>query len=169
MKQHAESLIAIKQLLKSDHTIEYKLKGIVKLVNTNYPKCIWVGFYFMNHQTQMLHLGPYIGTATEHTIIPFGKGICGQVAVSGDTYVADNVQEESNYIACSLGVQAEIVVPIYDKETVVAQLDIDSNTLSAFTNVDRLFLEEVCREIGNSMGSEMHLPSFVAQEHSNSV
>ena len=163
MKQHAESLALIKQILTSDINPEDKLKDIVQLVNTNYPKCIWVGFYFMNHTTQMLHLGPYIGTATEHTIIPFGKGICGQVAVSGNTYVADNVQEESNYIACSLGVQSEIVVPIYDKETLVAQLDIDSNTLQAFTEVDRKFLETVCTEIGEKLGSEMHLPDFVAK------
>ncbi|AEV31116.1 GAF domain-containing protein [Owenweeksia hongkongensis DSM 17368] len=169
MKQHEESLAAIRQILNSDANTESKLTQIVSMVNSNYPKCIWVGFYFMNHETQMLHLGPYIGTTTEHTIIPFGKGICGQVAVSGETYVADNVQEESNYIACSLGVQAEIVVPIYDKEVLVAQLDIDSNTLSAFTDVDRMFLEEVCREIGNTIGNEMHLPSFVAQERSNSV
>lgn len=163
MKQHPESLAIVKQILSSDKETELKLKEIVSLINSNYPKCIWVGFYFMNHETRMLHLGPYIGTPTEHTIIPFGKGICGQVAVSGETYIADNVQEESNYIACSLGVQAEIVVPIYDKETLVAQLDIDSNTLSAFTNVDRLFVEEICHEIGNVIGSEMHLPYFVAQ------
>ena len=163
MKQHPESLALIKHILRSETSTESKLSEIVKLVNINYPKCIWVGFYFMNHQTHMLHLGPYIGTPTEHTIIPFGKGICGQVAVSGETYVADNVQEESNYIACSLGVQSEIVVPIYDKETLVAQLDIDSNTLQAFTEVDRIFLEEVCREIGNKIGKEMHLPGFVAQ------
>lgn len=163
MKQHAESLALIKQILTSDNNTEGKLKDIVQLVNTNYPKCIWVGFYFMNHRTQQLHLGPFIGTPTNHTIIPFGKGICGQVAVSGETYIADNVQEESNYIACSMGVQSEIVVPIYDKETLVAQLDIDSNTLQAFTEVDRKFLETVCAEIGEKLGSEMHLPGFVAQ------
>lgn len=163
MKQHAESLALIKQILTSDSNTESKLKDIVQLVNTNYPKCIWVGFYFMNHSTQQLHLGPFIGTPTDHTIIPFGKGICGQVAVSGETYIADNVQEESNYIACSLGVQSEIVVPIYDKETLVAQLDIDSNTLQAFTEVDRKFLETVCAEIGEKLGSQMHLPGFVAQ------
>lgn len=163
MKQHAESLALIKQILTSDNNTEGKLKDIVQLVNTNYPKCIWVGFYFMNHSTQQLHLGPFVGTPTDHTIIPFGKGICGQVAVSGETYIADNVQEESNYIACSMGVQSEIVVPIYDKETLVAQLDIDSNTLQAFTQVDRKFLETVCAEIGEKLGSQMHLPGFVAQ------
>lgn len=163
MKQHPQSLAIIKETIASNNSLESKLTSIVKLLNTNYPRCIWVGFYFMNHQTQQLHLGPYTGTPTEHTIIPFGKGICGQVAVSGETYVADNVQEESNYIACSMGVQSEIVVPIYDKETLVAQLDIDSNTLQAFTETDRKFLEEVCLLIGENLGKEMHLPDFVAQ------
>lgn len=163
MKQHPQSLASIHNILTSERSTQSKLEEIVKLVNTNYPKCIWVGFYFMNHKTQQLHLGPFVGTPTDHTIIPFGKGICGQVAVSGETYIADNVQEESNYIACSLGVQSEIVVPIYDEDTLVAQLDIDSNTLMAFTDTDRKFLEQVCEEIGTHLGPELHLPSFVAQ------
>lgn len=163
MKEHPHSLASIKETIASQSSTEEKLHDIVKLLNTTYPKCIWVGFYFMNHSTQQLHLGPFVGTPTDHTIIPFGKGICGQVAVSGETYIADNVQEESNYIACSMGVQSEIVIPIYDGETLVAQLDIDSNTLQAFTDTDRKFLETVCSEIGEKLGSEMHLPGFVAQ------
>ena len=163
MKEHPQSLASVKGIITSDITVEEKLNGIVKLLNTTYPKCIWVGFYFMNHSTQQLHLGPFIGTPTDHTIIPFGKGICGQVAVSGETYIADNVQEESNYIACSMGVQSEIVIPIYDDKMLVAQLDIDSNTLQAFTDIDRKFLETVCSEIGDKLGKEMHLPDFVAK------
>ena len=57
-------------------------------------------------------LGPYVGAATDHTVIPFGKGICGQVAVSNETFVVPDVWEQDNYLACSLETKAEIVVPI---------------------------------------------------------
>ncbi len=104
----------------------------------------------MDHNTETLHLGPFAGKHhPEHTEIPFGKGICGQVAVSGETYVADDVdREESNYIACSHDVRSEIVLPIFHKNELVAQLDIDSKTPSAFDENDRTFLLWICGEIG---------------------
>ena len=49
------------------------------------------------------------GEPTDHTIIPFGKGICGQVAVSNENFVVPDVQAQDNYIACSITVKAEIV------------------------------------------------------------
>ena len=61
---------------------EEKLFKICELLNNSIDYYNWVGFYFANHETQTLHLGPYVGAETDHTIIPFGKGICGQVAVS---------------------------------------------------------------------------------------
>ena len=132
-----------------------KLLQIATVLNRQNSKYTWVGFYFMNNTNQTLHLGPYVGKPTEHTVIPYGSGICGQVAVSGQTYLAEDVSQESNYIACSLDVRSEIVVPIYSKQELVAQLDIDSSYDSAFTPQDRKVLEEICEKIGEKMGSEM--------------
>ena len=73
----------------------------------------WVGIYWMNYSNQTLELGVFSGTPTEHLSIPFGKGVCGQVALTGETLEIGNVKEEENYIACSLETQSEIVVPIY--------------------------------------------------------
>lgn len=122
----------------------------------------WVGFYFMDHSEKMLHLGPYRGKPTDHLHIPFGKGICGQVAVSGDTYLAANVAEEDNYIACSIDVQSEIVIPIFreGQQEAVAQLDIDSDTLNAFNASDRRALEEMCRDLGEIAGAELSFAEF---------
>ena len=91
-----------------------------KLIRTfvNYYNAIsisyynWVGFYFANHEAKTLHLGPYVGAETDHTVIPFGKGICGQVAESNANFVVPDVAAQDNYIACSFTVKSEIVVPL---------------------------------------------------------
>ena len=107
----------------------------------------WVGIYWMNYSKQTLELGVFSGTPTEHISIPFGKGVCGQVALSGETLEISNVKEEKNYIACSLKTQSEIVVPIYKNGKLIGQLDIDSHSKNPFKNEDHIFLESICKSI----------------------
>jgi GAF domain-containing protein len=124
-----------------------KLLQICQLLKSNIDYYTWVGFYFANHETQTLHLGPYVGAATDHTVIPFGKGICGQVAVSNENFVVPDVQAQDNYIACSFTVKSEIVVPLFVNGENIGQIDIDSNVLDPFTEADERFLEFVNAEI----------------------
>ena len=124
-----------------------KLKQICQLLSDRVPHYDWVGFYFANHETKTLHLGPYIGAATDHTIIPFGKGICGQVAISNENFVVPDVQAQDNYIACSFTVKSEIVVPLFVNGENIGQIDIDSNVLNPFSEADERFLEFVNSEI----------------------
>ena len=124
-----------------------KLLQICQLLENNIDYYTWVGFYFANHETQTLHLGPYVGAATDHTVIPFGKGICGQVAVSNQNFVVPDVQAQDNYIACSFTVKSEIVVPLFVGGENIGQIDIDSNVLDPFTEADERFLEFVNAEI----------------------
>ncbi|MCG8372555.1 MAG: GAF domain-containing protein [Balneolales bacterium] len=122
-----------------------KLFAICELLQDTVPSFDWVGFYFVADDTEdELVLGPFVGEATDHTRIPFGKGICGQVALSHETFVAQDVAREENYIACSIHVKSEIVVPIMIGDEFVAQLDIDSNTIDAFTDEHQEVLEEIC-------------------------
>ncbi len=124
-----------------------KLLQICQLLESNIDYYTWVGFYFANHETQTLHLGPYVGAATDHTVIPFGKGICGQVAVSNQNFVVPDVKAQDNYIACSFTVKSEIVVPLFVDGVNIGQIDIDSNVLDPFTEADERFLEFVNAEI----------------------
>jgi GAF domain-containing protein len=96
-----------------------------------------------------LVLGPYAGNPTEHTTIPFGKGICGQVAVSNQNFVVPDVKAQDNYIACSLTVKSEIVIPIFVNGKNIGQIDIDSNTLNPFTKGDEVFLEFICTKVAS--------------------
>ncbi len=124
-----------------------KLLGICKLLETNIAHYNWVGFYFKNGDKNELKLGPYVGAPTDHDIIPFGKGICGQVAVSNKNFVVPDVSAQDNYIACSITVKAEIVIPIFVNGENIGQIDIDSNTPDPFTTEDERFLEFVCAEV----------------------
>ena len=122
---------------------EEKLLQICTLLESNVEHYNWVGFYFTDHTTKTLHLGPYVGAPTDHIVIPFGKGICGQVAVSNANFVVPDVAAQDNYIACSFSVKSEIVVPLFVNGVNIGQIDIDSNVLDPFTAADERFLEFV--------------------------
>ncbi|MCW5515160.1 GAF domain-containing protein [Muriicola sp. Z0-33] len=124
-----------------------RMQAICDLLRDNVPYYDWVGFYFKNGDREELKLGPYSGEATDHTIIPFGKGICGQVAVSNENFVVPDVAAQDNYIACSITVKSEIVVPLFVNGQNIGQIDIDSNTADPFSEEDERFLEYVNAEV----------------------
>lgn len=128
-------------------TIDDRLLLICELLEANVSHYNWVGFYFKNGEKNELKLGPYVGAPTDHTIIPYGKGICGQVALSNKNFVVPDVSAQDNYIACSITVKAEIVIPIFVKGKNIGQIDIDSNTADPFTEEDERFLEFVCEKV----------------------
>ena len=131
----------------TDKSVEQRLTKICELLQTKVDYYDWVGFYFKNGDKEELKLGPYAGAPTDHTIIPFGKGICGQVAVSNQNFVVPDVSAQDNYIACSISVKSEIVVPLFVNGQNVGQIDIDSNTPDPFTEEDERFLEFINREV----------------------
>lgn len=132
---------------KKNLSIDERLLKICEVLEANINYYNWVGFYFKNGDKDELKLGPYVGAPTDHTIIPFGKGICGQVAVSDKNFVVPDVAAQDNYIACSITVKAEIVIPVFVNNENVGQIDIDSNTPNPFTEADERFLEFVCKEV----------------------
>ncbi|MEC7262480.1 MAG: GAF domain-containing protein [Bacteroidota bacterium] len=137
----------LKILEDKSQSVESRLGKICELLRNEVAYYDWVGFYFKNGDKKELKLGPYAGAPTDHTIIPFGKGICGQVAVSNQNFVVPDVAAQDNYIACSITVKAEIVVPLFVNGENVGQIDIDSNTPDPFTEADERFLEFVNREV----------------------
>ena len=134
----------VEQILNQNNVaIDTRLKELCELLNARVDYYDWVGFYFRNGEKEELKLGPYVGEPTDHTIIPFGKGICGQVAVSNENFVVPDVQAQDNYIACSISVKSEIVVPLFVNGENIGQIDIDSKTIDPFSEEDERFLEAV--------------------------
>lgn len=135
----------ISALVKSgDNDLLLQICALLKQEVYHYD---WVGFYILDENKNELVLGPFVGKPTEHTHIPVGKGICGQVAASGETMVVQDVTQVENYISCGLDVQSEIVVPVMKNGKFVAELDIDSHSPAPFTADDNKFLSQICELI----------------------
>lgn len=129
------------------HNTEEILQKICHLLDQEKEYFNWTGFYFRNGNKEELILGPYVGAETDHTVIPFGKGICGQVAVSNETFVVPDVSQQDNYLSCSIDTKSEIVVPIFKDGKNIGQIDIDSHQINPFTEDDREMLEWLCTEV----------------------
>ncbi|MHA2249157.1 MAG: GAF domain-containing protein [Candidatus Kariarchaeaceae archaeon] len=141
----------IQKILKEKNDRDTTLQAISKVLREEVHYFDWVGFYIVDpDKPQELYLGPYEGAKTDHVRIPFGRGICGQVAESQNTYVIQDVSEEDNYLSCSSDVQSEIVVPIFrESGEFIAELDIDSDTIAPFTDEDTVFLEKVAGDLSH--------------------
>jgi L-methionine (R)-S-oxide reductase len=137
----------IENIISLETSLEEKLQGICDVLETEISHYDWVGFYFKNGDKNELKLAQYTGEETEHTIIPFGKGICGQVALSNKNFVVQDVSEQENYISCGWKVKSEIVVPIFVNEKNIGQIDIDSHTANIFNSDDEELLEFICRKV----------------------
>ena len=134
-------------IIHSHVALKERMQAICDFLGSHMPDYDWVGFYLSDVKNKKLHIGPFYGESTEHTSIPYGKGVCGLAAETQKTFVIDDVAEEKNYIACSINVKSEIVVPIIKKDIVIGQIDIDSHTPSAFKQYDQQLLEKICREL----------------------
>ena len=139
--------IKISSIVEESINTEKTLFKICEILRSKISYYDWVGFYFKNGIKQELKLGPYAGADTDHKIIPFGKGICGQVALTDKNFVVPDTRKQNNYIACSINVKSEIVIPIFVDGKNIGQIDIDSNILDAFSKKDEEFLEYICSKV----------------------
>lgn len=127
------------------------LQRVVSFLRKNFAHYNWVGIYMLEGDELVLTAwdGP---EATQHVRIPIGKGICGLAAREKRTVIVGDVTAEPRYLACFPYTKSEIVVPIFKDSKVIGEIDIDSNTLHAFTEQDREFLEQVALLLGERYG-----------------
>ena len=133
----------IKLYLETSSSFDESLKWICNLLKKRVEKYHWVGYYMNDEKNKRLVLKCFSGKPTSHKIIPYGKGVCGQVANKKKTIIVDDVESEENYISCNIDVKSEIVVPLFLNNIIIGQIDIDSNFPSAFNSHDELFLIEI--------------------------
>ncbi|HHX32466.1 MAG TPA: GAF domain-containing protein [Bacteroidales bacterium] len=101
----------------------------------------WIGFYRVIGDR--LVLGPFQGPIA-CTSIAFGKGVCGSTWKEAKTIIVPDVDRFPGHIACSSQSRSEIVVPLKHNDIVVAVLDVDSNQLNSFDEIDSYWLEKIC-------------------------
>lgn len=104
----------------------------------------WAGFYL--REGDKLILGPFQGNVA-CVEIALGKGVCGTAAQQDATQLVPDVHRFKGHIACDSASRSEIVVPLHRDGKVVGVLDIDSPTLSRFTQEDQEGLEKLCKRI----------------------
>lgn len=149
----------IEWILDTPYSREERMRAVCELLRSAVSTYNWVGFYLVDPQKKdELNLGPYAGDETEHTRIKFGQGICGQAAETLDTFIVDDVSRAENYLACSINVKSEIVLPIFIDDNFIGELDIDSHTTAAFSEQDEEFLKSVCIQISDLLKNNDKFP-----------
>lgn len=103
----------------------------------------WTGFYLV--KTDNLVLGPFQGPIA-CTRIALNRGVCGKAWAERRTFIVDDVNEFPGHIACSSASLSEIVVPLFDHDkNIVGVLDIDSDKLGSFDEIDQQYLEQIAQ------------------------
>ena len=108
----------------------------------------WIGFYLV--RDEQLILGPFQGDVACYRI-RHGRGVCGTAWAEATTQVVPDVEQYPGHIACSGSSRSEIVVPLITEGIVHAVLDIDSDTLNTFDEIDRKYLESLCSHLCNRL------------------
>ena len=107
----------------------------------------WVGFYLVKNDE--LVLGPFQGPVA-CTRIAKGKGVCGTSWKEAKSIVVPNVDEFPGHIACSSLSKSEIVVPMVHHGEIVGVLDVDSEHLNHFDEIDEKYLTELMTILCNN-------------------
>ena len=143
--REVEAMIASVVAGETSHTARYATT-VSLLVQAFGPRFFWTGFYVVDPlKPTELVVGPYQGTLG-CLRIPFGRGVCGAAAASGQTQLVKDVHAFPGHIACDSRSNSEIVVPVYEASgTLAAVLDVDSTELAAFDEDDLVGLESICR------------------------
>jgi L-methionine (R)-S-oxide reductase len=115
----------------------------------------WVGFYLVDPaDPAVLVVGPFVGSFTPNARIPLNVGLCGAAASSGQSVVVHDVSKDSRYLAGSSLVKSEIVVPIFVKKKLAAELDIESYFSNTFTKLEQEFTEACARVVRDYLAKE---------------
>ena len=127
-------------LLEGETDVIAKMANVAAVLHAEFGFW-WTGFYRVAGDE--LLLGPFQGpVACMH--IPFGKGVCGTAWKRNESVVVPDVEAFPGHIACSAASRSEIVVPVHGPDgAVTAVLDIDSDKLGTFDEVDQVWLERI--------------------------
>ena len=136
-------------------TAKAVMEQIAKRLHENMARYNWVGFYLVDPaDAGYLIVGPYAGSFTPNARIPLSRGLCGAAASSGQVVVVQDVSKDPRYLAGSPLVKSEIVVPIYARKKLAAELDIESYFTDTFGKSDQEFIEGCAKVMADYLGKE---------------
>ena len=147
-KNYASLVPQIKALCKGESNSIANQSNIIAALKEAFG-FFWIGFYWVETDDQLV-LGTFQGPIA-CTRINLGKGVCGASWKENRSIVVDDVEKFPGHIACSSASKSEIVVPILKNNKVVGVLDVDSDRLSTFDDIDNQYLNELCSWIGQDI------------------
>ena len=143
---YEELLVEIKALISNEFPLVSNLSNITSVLKEKF-QWWWVGFYLI--ENDKMFLGPFQGPLACMSI-PYGKGVCGKAWKDKETIIVPDVTKFPGHIACSSLSRSEIVIPVLDdKNEVKLVLDIDSQYLSTFDDIDAFYLKKIANLINN--------------------
>jgi len=131
------------------------MERMAKRLHEKMTRYNWTGFYLVDPADPgYLIVGPYAGSFAPNTRIPLNSGLCGAAATDGQVVVVQDVSTDPRYLAGSSLVKSEIVVPIFAKKKLAAELDIESYFADTFTKPEQEFVEGCAGVIANFLGRD---------------
>ncbi len=144
----------IGQCATSAKTVDTCLRQVVQLLKARQPKYTWVGIYLLEENELVLH--NFLGRPTPHARIPLGTGICGAAVTEGKSILIPDVKADPRYLACSIETKSEIVVPIFTGNTIIGEIDIDSDLADVFHEDDQSMLVACASMLGDVLSGGAH-------------
>jgi L-methionine (R)-S-oxide reductase len=138
-EQYRTLLPQIKGLISGENDFIANLANVAAALKEQF-QWFWVGFYLVKEEE--LVLGPFQGPVA-CTRIKKGRGVCGTAWQTSEILIVPDVEEFPGHIACAAASRSEIVLPMYRTGEVIGVLDVDSEYLNHFDEVDSEYLKQV--------------------------
>lgn len=151
MPKYEELLEEFEGYSRSTNGVKPLMQRMAQRLHEEMTRYNWVGFYFMETPAMdLLVVGPYAGSFAPTPRIPLDKGLCGAAATSQQTVMVNNVANDPRYLGSDL-VKSNIVVPIFVKKRVAAELCIESYFANTFDAREQNFIESCAALVGQYM------------------
>lgn len=137
--QYQLLLAQLDALLTDENNALANLSNASALLNQALPRSVFAGFYLYD-QSELI-LGPFQG-GVSCVHIALGKGVCGEAAQKQETIIVEDVHQHANYISCDSRAMSEIVVPMVKDGQLLGVLDLDSEIVADYDQLDQAYLEQ---------------------------
>ncbi|NIE98283.1 GAF domain-containing protein [Acinetobacter sp. Tr-809] len=138
-EQYQSILPQIQSIVEDESDVIANLANICAALKQQFG-WFWIGFYLVKESE--LVLGPFQGPIA-CTRIAKGRGVCGTAWQQRQVIVVPDVDQFPGHIACSSASKSEIVLPIMKNGQCVGVLDVDSDELNQFDEVDAEYLQQL--------------------------
>jgi GAF domain-containing protein len=146
--QYQDVLAQLQGVLAVEKNLVARMATAASVLKSSFSYYYWCGFYVVDalHDRELV-VGPYQGPMG-CLRIPFGKGVCGTVALSKESMIVPDVHKIANHIACDAKSRSEIVVPVITRNgDLFGVIDVDSDQYDSFDRIDQKYLEMIAQMV----------------------